>query len=302
MTTPQVYGGYGVTGLQNLELGMNTMMAAARMVREYKGQISQLCERHSLMRGSGYSWIEPRTGKVVAQDITPNQELDNPQQISIVDRLVITPTAKAVQVMITDDVKKRLDQKVWRQMGAQAQNAINRKMDIDGLTAFNLAGLSLGAAGGDFDHSTVRRARTRISHGGGEEMAMGAIRLVAHEYQLFDIENRLMDNVDSTNYGELSQGYSADMFRNGFRGKIGDVDTFVDGNIPVNGNDDAYAVIFPKEGMVIINDDVMSNETVRRGTYGEGADLVVHRSKYAYGPRNAHIWSARILSDCSAPS
>jgi hypothetical protein len=310
MTTPSTFfpgsmsatlGDAGVTSLISLRNGLPTVFAAARRTRDHKGVIPQLCERHTLKRGTGENWIEPVTGRVEAHDIAPDVRNENPQQIKIVGRLVIRPTAKAVQIMMPDDVAKRLDPKVYREMGQQGQMAVTRKQDIDGFIALNSAGTTYGSAGSSFDFNSARSGRAYGS-GNAVEPAMGMYRCVAHAYQLLDIENALTTNIGAATYGETSSGMTAEIFRKGWMGNIGEVKFFEGNNIPINANDDAYAPLFPREAAVLVMDDIMSHEIQRDPNYGEGANIVHLRSKYAFGLRNPSVWVANILSDCSAPS
>ena len=204
---------------------MPTVFAAARRTRDHKGVIPQLCERHTLKRGTGENWIEPVTGRVEAHDIAPDVHNDNPQQIKIVGRLVIRPTAKAVQIMMPDDVAKRLDPKVYREMGQQGQMAVTRKQDIDGFIALNSAGTTYGAAGATFNYNAARSGRAYGS-GNAVEPATGMYRCVAHAYQLLDIERDLTNQIGDARYGEVSSGMTAEIFRKGWMGKVGDVDFF----------------------------------------------------------------------------
>ena len=292
----------GFTTLLNLEDGMPKILASARRTREYKGWISQLCERHTLKRNTGTTWYEPQLGQFVAQDISPNQFLTNPQQHRIVRTLAITPSAKAVQIVITDDVKPHLSANVWRQMGAQGQNAITRKMDEDGLDVFNASAKTYGAAGSNFNTQAIRSAHTFMT-ANNDEPAMGQVRCVMHGYQRYQIANQLegSGNIGMANFGEISTGLTADVFRMGFKGMIDGVKIFDDNHIKIT-NGRAAAVIFPREGCVCISDSIMQYETDRLINYGEGADFIVLRSKYGYGLRRPDLWSGRINSLAATPS
>ena len=291
----------GVTSLADgLTSGLNVMVASARRTREHMGKIAMLCERHMLRRGTGLAWIEPQVGQVQAQNITQNQELENPQQIRIVRTLSIVPKAVAVQIMMTDDIQGHIDPRVWAQMGYQAQAAITRKQDQDGLLAFNAAGKLYGADGASFDVHKIRSAAS-IMRGNTEEPAMGPINCVAHRFQIKDIEDLFSSNIGGSDYGQTTQGLSQAVFQNGWRGRVADVMVYEDNLIPIT-NNTARAVVFPREGMVLINDSIMSREVERKPRYGEGADLVILREKYGYGPRNSHIWAAQIRSDATEPT
>ena len=212
-------GQSGYTSLSNLQDGMNEMVASARATREYKGQISALCEKHTLRRGTGVDWIEPQFDKLYATEIGEHTILNAPQQQRIVRVLRIRPRGVAVQRIITDPTRPHMSPIAWRKMGMQMQEAMTRKMDEDGLTAFNAAAKQIGSAGSSFDWNDIRNASSQLE-GNPDEPTSGQIYCVAHRYQIHNIEAELSNNAGGSNFGELTRGISAEVFRKNFMGHV----------------------------------------------------------------------------------
>lgn len=297
----------GPTTLANLSEALNYTVASARTTREYVGEVSKLCEKHTLKRGTGTAWIEPQFDKLYAQEIPSQGYLRNPQQQRIVRVLSITPRAIAVQKMITDDIRPHLAPPAWAKMGVQAQEAMTRKRDVDGLIAFEAASTDvLGTNGSSFDYNLLRAASDRMT-GNQDEPVSGPMYCVAHRYQITDIDDALVPDAGGVNnanrpaaFGEISTGLTAQVFRSKFRGKISDVMVYEDDHIDVSGNN-AMAAVFARESIVRIDDEIMTSEMVREADYGEGAMRMILRDKYGFGLRRPDLWTYLIRSDATEP-
>ena len=80
-----------------------TMIASARIVREFAGVMPHLVDRQRLDENTGTVGTEVSMAKLSAQAVTENTELDSPQQME--DTLFsITPTVIGVHTVITDRV------------------------------------------------------------------------------------------------------------------------------------------------------------------------------------------------------
>ena len=120
----------GNTITDSLADSIPTMIASARIVREFAGVMPNLVDRQRLDENTGTVWNEVSMAKLSAQAVTENTELDNPQQME--DTLFsITPTVIGVHTVITDRVALRISANAYAQTGSLAQNAIERKKDQD---------------------------------------------------------------------------------------------------------------------------------------------------------------------------
>ena len=106
----------GNTTTGSLADSLPTVIASARIVREYEGVMPQLVEKQTLGEGIGTIWNEVRFAKLEAQDITETETHDNPQQVS--DTLFsVTPTVTCVETCITDRVAARISKNAYAKIG-----------------------------------------------------------------------------------------------------------------------------------------------------------------------------------------
>ena len=294
MPTPQP----GITGLSNLRQGIQYLIQSATATNEHEGKLRQLCERHQLTSETD-TWVETQAGQIQARHVGEHEEWDDPQQYEIVDVVRIKPRAIVCQVVVTDPTSRHMSKKTWRSFGMQSQNAMSRMIDLDGLDAFNGATLE-SANTSAFDMEKLRAYRTLMQS--GHDPVKGMLRVVMHGFQKLDIEDDLVGNAEHQNFGEMSRGITARVFTEGMMLKtISGVGIFTDDNIQIVANN-AYAVMFPKAGMILVEDTIRNYEVERRPRYGEGARGIIRRARFNYGARRPTRWHARLQSDATAPS
>lgn len=290
----------GNTTTGSLADSLNDMVAAARIVREFKGVMPQLVDKQTLEEGTGLTWKEISLGQLAAQAVTETTTLDNPQQISDTD-FVITPTVVGIQTFITDRVKARISRKAWVKMGDLAQNAIQRKKDEDGLTVLD-GGTSLSGAGTTLASGVIAAAKVRISSN-TVEAGQPPYRCVLHGFQIKDIFDELVAGVGTY---PVSDGMTADVFKRGFSLPIAGCEIYEDGNITIDSADDAKGGVFSREGIVLVQGRTPWQESRREPHIGGGGDSVFLYDEYAYGERLAggttSGWLFEIYSDATAPT
>jgi len=100
----------------------------------------------------------------------------NPQQLA--DTLFsVTPTIVGIQTLITLETMSKLSPNVIAKIGPLAQNAIQRKKDVDGLTVLD-TGTSIGGAGTTLTPGHIAAATARAEYGAGVEPAKGELYFV----------------------------------------------------------------------------------------------------------------------------
>jgi hypothetical protein len=303
----------GNTITDSLADSIPTMIASARIVREFAGVMPNLVDRQRLDDNTGTVWNEVSMAKLSAQAVTESTELDNPQQMS--DTLFsITPTVIGVHTIITDRVALRIAVAAYAQTGSLAQNAIERKKDADGLTAIDGASTSLGAAGAGLDTSDISSAAYRITSNTTEPApASSPINAVFHGFQLADIDFQLTNAGISVVSGigiaegqagaPLTSGIAAEAFQNRYRGTIAGARIFEDGNLTIDsGDDDAKGGVFSQMALVLVEGRSPYVETKRMPELGGGATALYHYDEYAYGERSAGNWLVEVETDATAPA
>lgn len=287
----------GNTTTDALADSLPTVIASARIVREFEGRASQLFDNVTLGEGIGLSWNEISLAQLTAQAVTETTELNNPQQLS--DTLfTITPTVSGIHTLFTDRVAARISKNAYAKTGGLAMNAINRKKDEDCITVFDGATTSLCGAGATLTSGHISAAAVRISSN-ATEPSNGEVRVVLHGYQIKDLQDELTAGIGTY---PVSEGETAKVFRNGFKGAIAGAMVFEDGNITIDGSDDAKGVVAAKEAIVKVQGRALRTETRREPHIGGGATSVWIYDEYAYGERSAGNWMYEIYSDATAPS
>ena len=291
----------GDTITQSLADSLDTVVASARQIREYEGVMPNLVDKITLAGGTGLSWREVSMAQLTAQTITETTTLDNPQQMS--DSLMtITPTVTGIQTLITDRVASRLNSKAYAQLGSLAQNAIQRKKDEDGLTVLDGASTSLPGAGTALTSGHIASAVSRISSN-ATEPGNPPYRCVLHGFQIKDLYDELTVNIGTAAGGEVTQGLTARVFAEGFRGQISNAQVYEDGNITIDSTtNDAKGGVFAQEAIILVQGRAPRTATVRREDLGAGSTVVYLYDEYAYGERSSGNWLFEILSDATTPT
>jgi len=296
----------GDTLTTSLADSIPTMIAAARIVREYEGVMPQLVDKETLAKGSGTVWNEVTMAQLTAQSVTESTTLDNPQQMS--DTLFsITPTVVGIQTVITDRVGARIDSKAFAKIGSLAQNAIQRKKDEDGITVLDGASVSLCGEGSTLASGHISAAVARIASD-TDEPGNPPYRAVLHPLQLKDLEDELTLGVgssgsgDTLTAGEITEGLTARVYREGYRGMISNAQLYEDGNITIDSDLDAKGGVFAQEAIVLVQGFSPRTETKRMPELGGGATAAYIYDEYAYGERSSGNWLYEIHSDAAVPT
>ncbi len=293
----------GNTVTDSLADSIPTMIASARIVREFAGVMPNLVDRQRLDENTGTVWNEVSMSKLSAQAITESTELDNPQQME--DTLFsITPTVIGVHTVITDRVALRISASAYAQTGSLAQNAIERKKDQDGLTALDGATTSLGTAGQPLNSGEIAAAAYRITSNTTEPAPANApINAVHHGFCLKDIDDELISaGVDQTGGAPLTSGVGAETFQNRYRGTIAGARLYEDGNITIDSEVDAKGGVFSQMALVLVEGRSPYVESKRMPELGGGATALYHYDEYAYGERSSGNWLYELVNDATAPT
>ena len=274
---------------------LDTIQAAARSRRQFDGVMPQLVDRVELDANTGTSWREILLANLSAQAVTENTVLDNPQQYDD-SAITITPEMVQIQTFITDKSSRNLNSKVLAKMGAMPGEAMMRKKDQDGLTAAD-ASTQLGAAGSPVQTGDVAAARYRITSNATEPGPM-PISGVFHGFAIKDFYDEL---VGGTGSYPVPDGATATVFQSGFNLPIANVTIYEDGNISIDGSDDAKNFVFSKMAWVLVEGMTIRTETRREPHIGGGGDSLFLTDEYAYGLRNSN-WTFEIIGDATAPA
>ena len=287
--------GYTVTG--SLADSLDTVIASARTVREFSGVMTQLVDRVTMEDNTGLSWIEAAIANLTAQGVTESTELNNPQQYS--DTLItLTPEMSGICTFVSDRVKRRVSKKTLGVLGTQGQAAIERRKDIDGLTYLDAASTSLGGAGVTLTPGHIAAAKYQITSN-STEPGIGPYYAVLHGYQIKDLDDALVAGVGT---GIVTDGPTADVFKNGFKLPVSGVEVYEDGNITIDSADDAKGGVFAKQGLILVQGKMPWMETKREPQRGGGGETIYMYDEWAFGERSSGNWVKEIYSDATTPT
>lgn len=287
----------GYTTTDALADSLPTVIAAARLVREHEGVMSQLVDVQNLGEGDGIDWNEISLAALTATAVTETTRLNNPQQMADT-KFTITPTVVGTHTVITDRVAKRVSKLAFAKLGSLSQNAIQRKKDQDGLIVLDGATTSLCGAGVTFATGYIAAASTRITSN-ATEPGSGPIRTVLHGYQIKDIYDEITASIGTY---AIPEGETARVFKEGFRGSIHGSQVYEDGNITIDSSSDAKGGTFSKDAIVLVQGRGLRRETRREPDLGGGATSLWIYDEYAFGERSAGNWLYEQYSDATAPT
>ena len=291
----------GDTFLAQVEEGLNTTVATARQRREFPPEVMpKLADRQTLAKGTGTAWTEFIAENLTAQNYGETDVIDNPQQLDAAT-LSATPQLVAIQTFIGKRVAARLSPKAFSQLGTLAQNAIQRKKDKDGHALFASATTTLGATGTTASYGHILAGARRIATDATEPGPM-PLAAVLHGYTIHDIQSEVLSGVGTY---PIPAGMTQEVFRNGFKGMLGDVNIYEDGLIEVNSTPDSRGGIYsagPGGATILVQGLTPWTETKDRPEKGYGGVDVWLKDEYVWVERSAGNWLFGHLANASVPT
>ena len=290
----------GVTTSGSLADSLPIILDSARIRREYPPVVSKLSEMHKLDANTGLSWEEIELSRLTAQSVTETTVLENAQEVTDILN-TYTPTISGITTIVTDRVYQRITKAAVAQMGGLAQEAIERKKDLDGLTSLASATNSQPGAGSTMSSGVVSAHVANIQ-GNTTEAATGPIYTLLHAFALKDIQDEIVSGVGTY---AIPAGLTQDVFRDGFRGSLFNTEVYLDNNIVIDASDDGKGAVFAKMGHLYVQGMGPRKESKRRPEYGGGADQIWLYDEYCFGERlsnGSSVMVRVVYSDLTAPT
>lgn len=290
----------GETFIANLTDSLNSMVASARAVREFKGVMTNLVDKQTLDPGTGITWNEVSYAKLTASSASETERFENPQQYSDTN-FPVTPSLKVVHTVITNRVAERIAKIGFAEMGALAQNAIQRLKDQDLLLVFDGATVSQPGAGATLTSGVISAMGAQVS-GNTTEPWDGPLYSVLHKFQIHDIYSELTSGVGTY---PVPDGLTRETFTNGLRGKVGGVEIYEDDNLSIDSSDDAKGGVFAggRKGAIALVQGRQPWKTTRdEPSLGGGGISIWLWDEYGIGERSAGNWLKEVYSDALAPT
>lgn len=288
----------GDTVVSTVNEGLNTMIANARTTREYPADVMlKVTDRQRLAEGTGTAWREFLAVTLTAQGYGETDVIDNPQELDG-SVLEFTPQLVAIHTFIGDRVKMRVSQKAFATFGRLNYDAIARRKDTDGLAIFATATTTLAGTGVTLTSGHVLAALRRISSD-ADEPGPAPFAVVLHGYGVYDLQAELIAGVGTY---PVPEGYTAEVFKHGFRGMIGDANVYEDGLIVVDATPDVRGAVFSQKAIVLVEGKNLWVDKRHEPHKGYGGWSMWIKDEYVYGERSVGNWMYSVLSDAAAPT
>ena len=288
----------GETTTGSLADSLPSIIASARIVREYAGVNKKTCDQQSLDANTGLTWQEISLAQLSGQDITETTTNTNAQQIQ--DTLLsATPGMTQILVKITDRAMRRIASVVKSKIGPLSMNAMARKKDEDYLALFSTFATTASPGSGNplsFGHisAAVNNIGSNVT-----EPSSGNIFSVLHGFQIYDIQNEIIAGVGTYT---VPNGMTEEVFKMGFRGSVTGSNVMEDGNITVTATPNARGATHSREAVVSVNGMALKTESRRDPAFGGGADELFITDEHTFIERSAGNWAYAHLSDATAPT
>ena len=133
--------------------------------------------------------------------------------------------------------------------------------------------------------------------GNTTEPGHGPYLFVHHPFSMKDIYDQFTAPIGTY---DISEGASARVFREGFKGMISEAQSFEIGDFTITSND-VKGGVFAQEGIVLVQEMSPRMETERMPRIGGGSTIITHTDSYAYGIRQ-NQWVHEIIADATAPT
>ncbi len=291
----------GETTTGSLTAALPSIIASARIIKEYDGTWQRTCTNQKLQDNTGLSWSEFQLNPLDAQNITETQENNNWQRISG-QILSSTPQMTQILLKVTDRAKRRLSKNVVDKLGSLTGNAMRRKKDEDYLSLFpGFATTNSPGTGAPVSFGHISAAAAN-AEGNTTEGATSQLFGVLHRFQIKDIQDEILAGVGTYT---VDNGLTEETFRMGFKGTVAGVNIFEDNNMVINSTPDANGAVHAKEGVYAIQGMTIKTESRRDPGYGGGADEVFMTDEYSFMENTSNgtqVFCYRIQSDATAPT
>ena len=230
----------------NLENAQKIIIAASRYTEEHNAPAMNLIEQFNLPAGNKQVTV-PKVGQMSMSDLVDGQDIIDEEDIGMTT-VDLTASEVGAKIIITDKLSRQSAENVFSIIGRQLGDGMARKKDTDVTALYSGFGTDIGAAGRSMSLANVSAT---VAYAKGKKFG-SQVYIVQHPFAVWDIANTAV--TASATY-PVPAGWSADLLGNFFSGlrPINGVPIFEDGNITIDGNDDAVGVCADKTALAVLN-------------------------------------------------
>jgi hypothetical protein len=229
----------------NLENAQKIIIAASRYTEEHNAPAMNLIEQFNLPAGNKQVTV-PKVGQMSMSDLVDGQDIIDEEDIGMTT-VDLTASEVGAKIIITDKLSRQSAENVFSIIGRQLGDGMARKKDTDVTALYSGFGTDIGAAGRSMSLANVSAT---VAYAKGKKFG-SQVYIVQHPFAVWDIANTAV--TASATY-PVPAGWSADLLGNFFSGlrPINGVPIFEDGNITIDGSDDAVGVCADKTALAVL--------------------------------------------------
>ena len=231
----------------NLENAQRIIIAAARYTEEHNAPAMALIEQFTLPKGSKTMTV-PKVGQMTMSDLQDGVDIIDEEDIDV-NSVDLTSSEVGAKVILTDKLVRQSAINVWTIVGRQLGEGMARKKDTDVHALYSglNGGTTLGAVTKSMSLANVAGA---IAYSKANKFGSQTY-ILQHPNAVFDIANTA---VTASSTYPVPKGWSEDLLGNFFSGlrPLNGVPIFEDGNLAVDGDDDAIGVIADKSALAVL--------------------------------------------------
>lgn len=283
---------YGPTSVNDIDNAIVPMLAATRFTVENETTMVQLVRTVTLGKGGGDSYREPKMGTLEAFALTTGVDMQQAQKLQ--DSIwTVTPGEVGCQVILTDKVMRIVRDNQLDIAGRLMGDAVQRKVDKDGITMLTSFGTTIGSSGVALTHAYV--AASVNSFEGYEEPPPRPYHYVQHSHAYHPLQK----NLAPTGTYPIPDGISKEVIEKGFIMKsMAGASLWKNNNIAKSGND-ASGGAFSKEAILHVKSVAPTMEKERDASLRAWEVNLV--TEYGWGLYNAN-WGRKTTHDATTPA
>ena len=278
----------------DLAAGAVAMVGESRFVIEHQAVFVNTVDKRTMGQGEKSLYL-PKYGTVTSEALTDGIDMTNAQAVTISGSTFTTAEA-GCKVIITKKLKLQLKADAFRSMGKIIGNAMQKKIDQDGLALYSGLDSGMSNANSSINLNYLSAAITQCI--GQSEPAPQPMAAVAHPYLWHPIINALAN--PATGFASMPPGFQESVLKQHFMGldRLYGVPIFRDANASIDTDNDSYGAVYSKMAFIYITGYEIENWVVYDDSLRGWEIGIVH--DYAM-VENDGTYGRYLLFDATAP-
>lgn len=296
-----------LTTTTTLANSLPVFKAAARMTLKQTGVTRKRVDTIRLADGSGLTYNEPQLSSFSVIGLTQGVDLSQAQTVSDTN-VAISVTEAGGQVVIHDMAVKALKDPIMRRIGEGLANAYSYFVDNDLTSLFSGLDAGFGGSTSTFTFGWIQAAQARLQ--AASRPVSGEITVILHPYHYRDVASDI-SGLTSGNWmyrsgtpgtevttGSSITGFTEEIWRNYWVGRLGGADLLIDPTISVSSSA-AYSAIFARDALIFVEYEEPDMEEQRDASMR--ATELNYVGTQGRGEREG-TWGYYLYGDATAPT